>query len=879
MSRESGWVVAVFFVLLLVCFSITLEAETKPPGSAPDGVREMPAAPLPEHLGVSRDLRMPEILERVMDMPEKMLSMGDGLRVAVSDAEWEGMGDGACETCHETAHRVQVGIGKAVDVLFDANVCRDEAIPPEGMKWGKGALIQPENAGPAWLLRVEAPGAGGLRLYFSAFNLGEGVEVYWYSDGGAYFGPYTGSGPLDSGAFWSNTLAGDAGYVLLVAPGRDKTAGFRDSFLGINTVTALRPDFFHSEGDRRRDEDAKALGHCIEDISCYTGLDGLSAAVAFMVYQVGMDSYICSGGLINTDNTFEPYFLTANHCLSTQVVADSLECFWDFKTSGCNVGFHEYASTAGAARTLGAQLLATNAVTDFTFLLLNGPLPAARWFYGWTTAQPSHGQTLYRVSHPQGAPQSFSTQTIIGAPDITCTGLPAVNFTYSDRDIGSTEGGSSGSPVVNEGGQIVGQLYGFCSETGCGSCDTGCVFQIVDGRFSVTFPYIESWFMTSAPTGALSVTLLPAGAVTAGAQWRVGDGAWRNSGAVVSDLSVGSHTVTFKSIPFWAAPAAATVQILEGETTLHTGTYTELTSTGALTVTLLPGAAATAGAQWQVDDGGWQNSGVTVSGLSVGNHVVSFKLIAGWTAPASATVAVQEGATTHHTATYEEVLAVSLAATPSQRTISAAAGTALFDIQTTARWSVSSDQSWATIDSASGTGNRQITVTCSANTGSAREATLTITGENTTPQTVQVRVVQETAPALTVSPLSIEVDDKDGAATFAIQTTASWTANTLADWATVSSSSGTGNASLAVYYNANGGDARNATITVTGDGTNPASVQLRLYQDASRCGCGCLRSKEQSIGQALYHLLGDWMLVGLSLVALIMISKGMRGKI
>ncbi len=863
----------VFFALLLGPFPSILEAETQSSGSVAEVVREMPAAPLPDHLGVSRDLRMPDILARVADMNEKTLSLGDGIRVVVSDAEWEGMDDGSCETCRETARRVQAGIGKAVDVLFDANAFRDAAIPSEGMKCGNGALIQPENAGPAWLLRVEAPGAGGLRLYFSAFNLGDEVEVYWYSDAGEFFGPYTGRGPLDSGAFWSNTLAGDGGYVLLVAPDSDKAAGFWDSRLGIGAVTSIRPKFFHSGEGRRLEGDAKALGYCIQDISCYAGLDELSAAVAFMVYQDGMDSYICSGGLINTDNTFEPYFLTANHCLSTQDVADTLECFWDFKTSDCNVDFYEYASAAGASRTLGAQLLATNAITDFTFLLLTGPLPAARWFYGWTTSQPSHGQTLYRVSHPQGAPQSFSTQTVIGAPDVTCTGLPPVNFTYSDRDIGSTEGGSSGSPVVNEEAQIVGQLYGFCSETGCGACDTGCVFQLVDGRFAVTFPYIERWFQ---PTGALSVALLPAAAVAAGAQWRVDGGAWQSSGNIVSGLSVGAHTVSFKSIPFWTAPAAATVQILEGETTQYTGVYTELTSSGALTVTLLPAAAATAGAQWQVDEGEWQNSDVTVSGLSVGDHGVSFKAIAGWTAPASATVAIREGEVASHTAIFAEAAPVLLAATPDQRAIPSTDGTALFDIQTTARWNVRSDQSWATVDSASGTGNSQIAVTCQANTGNAREVTLTITGENTTPKTVQVRIMQQAAPTLAVAPLSIEVDHKKGVATFAIQTTASWTANTHADWVTVRSSSGAGSAALVVDYSANGRDERAATIIVTGNGTNPASVQLRLNQDASRCGCACLRAKEQRIGHDLYHFLGDWMLVGLSLIVVGMINKEKR---
>ncbi|MBI5820984.1 MAG: hypothetical protein HZA88_18595, partial [Verrucomicrobia bacterium] len=43
-------------------------------------------------------------------------------------------------------------------------------------------------------------------------------------------------------------------------------------------------------------------------------------------------------------------------------------------------------------------------------------------------------------------------------------------------------------------------------------------------------------------TGSLQVTLAPTAAVSAGAQWQVDGGAWQNSGAIVSSLSVGSHT-------------------------------------------------------------------------------------------------------------------------------------------------------------------------------------------------------------------------------------------------------------------------------------------------------------------------------------------------
>jgi hypothetical protein len=55
--------------------------------------------------------------------------------------------------------------------------------------------------------------------------------------------------------------------------------------------------------------------------------------------------------------------------------------------------------------------------------------------------------------------------------------------------------------------------------------------------------------------------------------------------------------------------------------------------TGSLQVNLSPPGAVNAGAQWRVDGGAWENSGVTVASLSEGTHPVTFKGILGWIAP------------------------------------------------------------------------------------------------------------------------------------------------------------------------------------------------------------------------------------------------------
>ena len=138
--------------------------------------------------------------------------------------------------------------------------------------------------------------------------------------------------------------------------------------------------------------------------------------------------------------------------------------------------------------------------------------------------------------------------------------------------------------------------------------------------------------------GAVQVTVNPPGAVTAGARWQVDGGAFQTNGAVVTNLSVGEHTVTFKTISGWFTPGTRIVTVVTETTTNLSGTYS-LTS-GALQVNLNPAGAVTDGAQWQVDGGVFQTNGAVVTGLSVGDHLLSFKAISGWSTPGNQVVAV-----------------------------------------------------------------------------------------------------------------------------------------------------------------------------------------------------------------------------------------------
>ncbi|HEX4084653.1 MAG TPA: hypothetical protein VHY22_07080 [Chthoniobacteraceae bacterium] len=153
--------------------------------------------------------------------------------------------------------------------------------------------------------------------------------------------------------------------------------------------------------------------------------------------------------------------------------------------------------------------------------------------------------------------------------------------------------------------------------------------------------------------GMVSVTISPSGAIHNGAMWNVDGGASQSSGSTVSGIAVGQHLVNFSSANGYTAPESQAVQVNENATTLTTGTYTpSLSSTGSLTVTILPASAVKAGAQWNIDGGVSEKSGTKVTGISGGDHTVNFTMTNGYIAPASQLVSIIPNGSTATTGTY-----------------------------------------------------------------------------------------------------------------------------------------------------------------------------------------------------------------------------------
>ena len=187
-----------------------------------------------------------------------------------------------------------------------------------------------------------------------------------------------------------------------------------------------------------------------------------------MVFTKDGSTYACTGTLLNDlASSGTPYFLSANHCISTQAAASSLQTDWFYRSPTCN---SRTLSSASVRRFGGATLLYANAASDTALVQLNDAPPPGAAFAAWDATPQASGAAVFGLHHPSADLLKVSFGTLMG--QLSCTGGAGTNFTCSGStgnyyrvqwSSGTTEGGSSGSAAFVTFGErryVVGQLLG-----------------------------------------------------------------------------------------------------------------------------------------------------------------------------------------------------------------------------------------------------------------------------------------------------------------------------------------------------------------------------------------------------------------------------------
>jgi lysyl endopeptidase len=459
------------FVTLSLSLSVSLVAEEVKPQFVRDAV------------GVKSYASAPRLAERLAIRPA--ITLGASSEIVPEEIE-------AIETWNrELREPAKNGFTRPLPDPISVRISDPGDAKAAGAAYGRGAIGLSDRGSILWSCSVEVRRAYRFRLHLTNVELPANTTLWIYgSDGNAIgFGPEL----VDAnGSLYTPSVAGEIAYIEAEVP-----AGSHASFDIRDVVELLGP------APTPLDSPA-----CLVDATCVTSatltdIASFRHAVAHLQYVHNGSSFVCTGTLLNDkdESTTIPYLLTANHCISDQATATSLEAYFDYYTASCGGAFPAISSKP---RTLGSQLLATGAApnSDFTLLKLSS-MPSGRWLLGWTTAPVTAGTTVYRVSHPfpdsfsQPAPQSFSTNVVVN-PASTCQGFPSSTFLYSNYAIGGTYGGSSGSAAFTSSGQVVGQLYGICGPSPTEGCNAAN--HAIDGAFASSFPSLQQYLNVSGTT-------------------------------------------------------------------------------------------------------------------------------------------------------------------------------------------------------------------------------------------------------------------------------------------------------------------------------------------------------------------------------------------
>ncbi|TXF87127.1 T9SS type A sorting domain-containing protein [Neolewinella aurantiaca] len=338
-------------------------------------------------------------------------------------------------------------------------------VMPVKIRPGTNGAWETKGANSVWRTRISSPGALTLNLGFSEYNLPEGAELYLVTPT-ERFGPLTSADNEDHNQLWTPMLDGDEMMVELTVP----TASKKEVQL---YLTAVNHDF--------RGVSKLFSGACNLDVICgeangYGIVDQYRDIIrSVAAYSLG-GSRFCTGFLVNNvNNDGKPFFMTAYHCGIGTNEAPSLVAYWNYENQSCRNPNSSASGSNGNGNlttvNLGATHLASNPASDMTILLLDDPVnPAANAFFaGWDARAETPTDTLIGIHHPSGEEKriSFSFQEPFRAEYNSLNEIPDGNhLTIPDWDIGTTEGGSSGSPIFDRFKRVQGQLHGGLAACG-----------------------------------------------------------------------------------------------------------------------------------------------------------------------------------------------------------------------------------------------------------------------------------------------------------------------------------------------------------------------------------------------------------------------------
>ncbi|MBW6499414.1 MAG: T9SS type A sorting domain-containing protein [Bacteroidales bacterium] len=350
--------------------------------------------------------------------------------------------------------------------------------------WAVKTALNPASSGKwevvngnihLWRQQIHVPGALGVGLNFDAFELSEGARLFVYNpDKSVVLGAFDHHNNNEFQIFSTQVIPGQTVIIEYQEPYYEGKAN-APVFGLLQLESAI---YLGYGGGVNVFDGEKGLGDaepCHININCQEGniWQDQKRGVARMLMRVGTSYFWCTGSLVNnTAQDASPMFLSAAHCGANANERDMMywQFYFNYERPACeNVG------TPPQHLIVGADLLSLAPIeggSDFRLMMLHQD-PPPHWRPYWNGWNRTNNTSFSGVGihHPTGDAKkisTYNTQLLSSNPLVSGQQMAAnsawrVSWTPTATGHGVVQGGSSGSPIFNSQGLIIGTLTGGSS--------------------------------------------------------------------------------------------------------------------------------------------------------------------------------------------------------------------------------------------------------------------------------------------------------------------------------------------------------------------------------------------------------------------------------
>lgn len=354
---------------------------------------------------------------------------------------------------------------------FGRKVPEDQAQQAsEQMQWREQAQQRQAAA-----VGVRSTGARSTRLGVRFERLPRDARVRFYASGATTMVDYPAAHVLRvvennraaglsdrlATVFWGPVIDSETAVVEVLLP--SGTSASDADFTMVQVVQLERSSSTAGTVTGRTSREPGVSAYCQENAVCDPAATGNEAADATLLLDfVEYDAfgfampYVCTGTLItDSGRTGAAYLLTANHCIGNQATAQTVEARQFYRSTSCLDSSQRDAREQvlpGFINYLYSEKRSTG--TDVSMLSLAYHGPVGMSLAGWSAATVSAATAVKLFHHPEGDLLKRSEGT--ARPKNT-------NYLSVIWSRGVTEGGSSGSALLNPSRQVIGTLWGGSS--------------------------------------------------------------------------------------------------------------------------------------------------------------------------------------------------------------------------------------------------------------------------------------------------------------------------------------------------------------------------------------------------------------------------------